>query len=412
MPATARWIRKKQEQKARIKEQQVRRKIEAESKVSKFPTASIYLNSQIKVVQEVDLKDESNSFLLVEDFNKNTVSDEGVHFNKETIEKLEWVEFDDFRLTVIPISDILRAHSIAVRFIVECLNPELDGKTLKIYADWNKEGLQPRISNESVSFVLHHNRFSSINTFIGDNLESQTGLKRDMHHYPLLSEKLVDIAKHRIDTKESPIGSQTPDENFFIFVVGEEISMHSIIVRHVRVKVFYDYIPFQKVEDYNQLKESGFFNLVESKHVHPKTVKQITNALVIQNEQFSEIEANSKIKKNIWLSVLMLLGLAGSLGLSIWLGLTYWILFAVVLVMALAVWSLSLARIATASVERKYIQLAKDLNLIEDNQERIEVRNIFDEKWIKDFCEISTYWHYIPEMNKEVEENLANITLI
>ncbi len=418
MAATSRWMIRRQERKERTRELEERKRIEGENKIKILPVVAIHLDEQLRVVLNSELKDQTNEFLIVNDFLVNRVYEQDAEFNQKTMDKFVWIDFEDIRLAIIPISDKLRSNAIALKFLVLCQNQELEGRTIKIYADWNREGFYPE--EESVSLILHYNKLSTITAYIGNDLETQRGLQRHIQDLED-SKALQKLVEEYNVSHESVTGDKEHSKTFLLLLVGIEKTLKTaagtttdqsqVNIKGQRIKIFYEYTK-QEIQDYEQLRESNFLNLIESKHVHPSLLKHLIHALIFQYGKFSKRKSNIKIIRNIFNFILM----GGVVALSLWFAITsswgYWILAVVVILIGLGIWTICLANILIAVTEIGNLKHAKRLTLIDKKQRKVEINESFDEKWIEDFCNQSPYWDYNHITSLKDEEKFENIKMV
>ncbi|MHA1303299.1 MAG: hypothetical protein ACTSQE_06465 [Candidatus Heimdallarchaeaceae archaeon] len=307
-------------------------KEELKKRIEQYPVAEIDLTKTWETISALDLNEKGYEVLTIEKWKERpeVISD----FNIELDQKLQWINTGIFRITFIPMIPKYRNNGLPIR-IITVGNPQFAAMTkFGLFAEYETESFIPSMDNIVCEIGVISGRITVVDAFF-------SGLSLSKDEITLLLASDSGLLKLRIKLKFQK----------------EEM----------------------KVKDFDELKKSRFFGLADQKNVHPNVVKRIVTKLVIGNDNYS-------IKDGMKFTVF------GAIGTVIFVGVMIlfsggWFFYTLFGVLALSTLAVLLVGVNYISSVRK----CKKLKLLNKGGNTRNI-NFEDPLWIKEFCEIATYW--------------------
>jgi len=330
-----------------------------------YPEVLLDLKHNLEVVQNTDLSLPENAFLIVHKLEQGLVLGKAEPGNKipninfSILEQFKWISTDLFDFTAYPVTEKYVGTGIAIRFLIWSKTSITSPVSLHMYAITNEESLFPEAS--ICDTILDPATLLVVDTFISG------------------------------DVKED-------EQNFFTAVFSYIDSTANSYLLKIRVKADFD-IDTTKFGDYEEIKGSQFLNTTKQKHIHPWSVKSIVKKQVLGANEFSiKSGINTML---IWGSAALFLGgLLVPMYLFADLGFFFWILLVVYLFFVL----FFLFGVFTGITEINTVKKAKKLKILDKKMKNTEHFQPVDKIWIIDFCEISEWWSYNPNLDPSTIE--------
>ena len=231
--------------KAKQKSEEDKIKEAVKARIAEYPEVWINLDKHQKIVENADLDKSENKFLFIEKLEqgkilgKTTEGSAPEELNREILEQFEWIDLEFLKITAYPVTRNYIQKGIIVRFLLwtgdipEALN-------VKAYAEINKETFFP----ESVitEFSLNQNTILATDLFISGDMKGE-------------------------------------EQNYFLtlFSFSQSAEMNEMFLK-IRIKALIEKKEIE-TDNYQELKESNFLNLIEQKHIHPLSIKSIVKKL-------------------------------------------------------------------------------------------------------------------------------------